>query len=84
MQTHTKIGRKLWARTSAQWVRDQGADHVDLFWILQQGRVMEGFVNKRTGKRIISALRRATPVDYAREATRKFAKKAKNIFLPMQ
>lgn len=76
-QSHVKIAPKLWARSTAQWVKDQGSDPVEMCWILQHGRVLEGFVNKKTGKRIFSAMRRATALDYAKDKARKFAKQAK-------
>jgi ribosomal protein RSM22 (predicted rRNA methylase) len=76
-QSHTKIAHRLWARSTDQWVKDQGSDPVEMCWIMSDGKVLEGFVNLKTGKRIWSAMRRATAADRAKDAARKLAKKAK-------
>jgi hypothetical protein len=84
---HVKIAPKLWARSTEQWIKDQGNDPVEMFWILQRARsregqivpaVLEGFINKKTGKRIISCLRKANEEDIKKERARRAAKAAKN------
>lgn len=58
-------------RTTREWINAQGTDPLKEFLIVQEGKAMGGWVNMKTGKRIVSFMRRATSEDIKKVEARK-------------
>lgn len=77
----TKVGNSgLRTRSTAEWKRAQGDDPIKEMKIIpwkgpDRGKVLTGWVNMRTGKRLLTGLRPATQVEMLGSGVRHLGKK---------